>query len=1115
MNQPADLPQGPSGARPASPADGRVARPITPQEVLALMRGVHDEAELAERLKTWRQAATDPTIPRFDLRGSIGKGAQGTVWSVADRDFLRPVAIKTMHERDRLPEDVSRFVHEAQITAQLEHPGVVPVHDLQVLPDGTVFYVMKRIEGQTLAELMPDPSLDAPVGLDRQRLELLDIILKILDTMAFAHSRGVIHRDLKPKNIMVGRFGEVLVLDWGLAKIVDSGDDTPRHGPAVFSLRSMGEDGGSANATGAGCAVGTPAFMSPEQASGEPADQRSDVYGLGVILYHALTGMSPYDVSGGARHVLEQAACGTWVTLEERASARGIPRRLIAIVHKAMALRPIDRYASAEAFAQDLRQFLAGEAVAAYRESVLDRCLRVVGRHRRVVITGLVAAGLAGAGWAWIEARYTMQRQSQISEARRMAAQAELVQSWDEARRAYERLLDLEPGDRLSQQAMLRVRKALDRRAEEDLQQRKRDEAQVLRHQARRWVTEATDASLGSAQKAYLGALGLTPEDGPLTKEYGQLVSLLAEREAQRRQDQILADRSTQAANLRRRATEAEAAGRLQEAIGYLEGSINLIPRAEDTRRIFELAGRLESQERARREAARRIEADGLLKNLDGLLAMSRGRDAREILERARGIDPAHPEIPRLEVLVQGAERRERERSAESSLAHARDFLEVAAVAKARAEREDLTCRKLNDQLVESPSDDARRALHRSEADLAAARLSRARSLADALGELHQARTEAPWHPRVNGALADFYVARLMEAEAEGIFDEAAAAEAQARTYDDGSRAALLDGRAQAKVPEGAAPVTLTRIERDDLRRLNTQGPSLQIAPGSVVDLRAGRWLAVNASGTRQSLRLGRGEVREIKLPEATLPPGTALVPGDDQLPTIGLMIHEVTCQEYLQFLNDPTVRQEIEAARSAGRLIRVPRASHTSTEPLWRTRGSALRSGSGLLVETADGRALDLASPITGISPEDAVAYARWRARRDGIRWRLPTLREWRHAVQGGDGRVYPWGDAADLGLCASFPACAALPKDALPPVGSFPTDASVQGVEDLAGSVSEFVDGADDTLVSAGGLRLVPMMGGSRFDVRPERFVATHRRDVDPRFVHPGAGFRLAFDP
>ena len=213
-------------------------------------------------------------IPRFNVVGKLGEGSQGIVYRVNDRDCHREVACKVLSFATSDPEEISRFIHEAQVTAQLEHPGVVPIHDLGELRDGTVYYTMKRVDGISLLDL-----LTAKGGKAAHRYELLEMFLRVCETVAFAHSRGVIHRDLKPRNIMVGPFGEVLVLDWGLAKVVNCPDvarpmGTMRSFPEADPYRTLN-----------GTAVGTPAYMSPEQAMGEvdSLDRRCDVYSLGVL----------------------------------------------------------------------------------------------------------------------------------------------------------------------------------------------------------------------------------------------------------------------------------------------------------------------------------------------------------------------------------------------------------------------------------------------------------------------------------------------------------------------------------------------------------------------------------------------------------------------------------------------------------------------------------------------------------------------------------------------------------------------------------------------------------------------------------------------------------------
>jgi len=260
----------------------------------------------------------------------------GTVYVVEDTDLKRRVALKVLDVPDAGIE--ARLRREAQVLARLEHPGIVPVHDAGALPDGRAFYTMKWVQGDRL-----DRRLSQPVPL----AERLRLFLRVAEAVAFAHARGVLHRDLKPENVMVGAFGEVLVLDWGLAKVLaDAGDLLP------------------ARRTGESAVLGTPGFMSPEQRGGESAtvDARTDVYSLGAML--------------------------GWM------AGRDSPRPLQAISRKAMAARREDRYPDVLSLAADVTRFLDGEAVSADAESVLRRLGRVAKRHR--VALGIVLAYLAG-----------------------------------------------------------------------------------------------------------------------------------------------------------------------------------------------------------------------------------------------------------------------------------------------------------------------------------------------------------------------------------------------------------------------------------------------------------------------------------------------------------------------------------------------------------------------------------------------------------------------------------------------------------------------------------------------------------------------------------------------
>ncbi len=334
----------------------------------------------------WNPAAT--AAPRYRPLRLHAKGGLGEVHVADDNELHRQVALKRIQQRHAGNDDSRRrFLVEAEVTARLEHPGIVPVYGLVADESGNPCYAMRFIEGETLHDAIQRFHEQAP-GQDRGHRslalrQLLNRLIVACNALAYAHSRGVVHRDIKPQNIMLGPYGETLVVDWGLAKtLAERENQGPR---AVFSPHAPEHDGG----TEPGVVMGTPAYMSPEQAAGrwDAVGPPSDIYSLGVTLYVLLTGRLPFEARS-SRELLERVQTGAFPAPRERNPS--VPRPLEAVCLKAMAHRPEDRYATALELAGDLEQWLADEPVQAYREPWTARVRRWMSRHRPLVTGGVV-----------------------------------------------------------------------------------------------------------------------------------------------------------------------------------------------------------------------------------------------------------------------------------------------------------------------------------------------------------------------------------------------------------------------------------------------------------------------------------------------------------------------------------------------------------------------------------------------------------------------------------------------------------------------------------------------------------------------------------------------------
>jgi serine/threonine-protein kinase len=466
----------------------------------------------------------------------------GAVLRGRDVRLGRDLAVKVLLEKHaHKPEVVQRFIEEAEICGQLEHPGVVPVYDSGSF-GGRPFIAMKLVKGQTLAAILserPDPTANQP--------RLLGVALKIAHAMAYAHAKGVIHRDLKPANIMVGKFGEVQVMDWGLAKVlVEGGLADEEKASRLHQERDeetvirTARSGGSSTGTDteAGSLLGTPAYMPPEQANGDVAllDRRADVFGLGAILCEVLTGKPPY-VGRSGEEVRRKAANGDLADAHARLAACGADEELIALTKACLSPEPIDRPKDAQAVADALSAYIDGVqdrlrraevAEAEAKAKTVEEAKR--GRLRLVLAaTVLLAVGLGAAGWLWTradrEARMAVvahEVNDALNRATALREQAKAANGggaalFAQAREQSQRALALAEGGPVGPSLLARVQQL-----QEELDQEEKDRQLVFA------IDEAllaqADASPESAQpdggpavplfREALRAYGLTPGEG-------------------------------------------------------------------------------------------------------------------------------------------------------------------------------------------------------------------------------------------------------------------------------------------------------------------------------------------------------------------------------------------------------------------------------------------------------------------------------------------------------------------------------------------------------------------------------------------------------------------------
>ncbi|MEQ1892967.1 MAG: serine/threonine-protein kinase, partial [Planctomycetota bacterium] len=422
---------------PADPASLRASLPESPDAT----------AQVLERL-----LAHGAHGKRYQTRGEVARGGMGVILKVWDEDLRRELAMKVVLGEEGVasvgtvaPKMLGRFLEEAQVTGQLDHPGIVPVHELGLDERGSVFFTMRLVKGRDLKEIFERVHAGDE---EWTQTHVLWALLKVCDALAYAHAKGVVHRDLKPANVMIGRFGEVYVMDWGLARVLgrpDKHDLRLKRDETAQSLvqsdrrADVSHSADSLLFTMDGDVVGTPAYMAPEQARGEieKLGPRSDVYALGAMLYHLLAGEMPYVPAGAklSQHaVLKMTLEGPPKGLHEL--ARGAPEELIAISEKAMARDPEQRYADMGALGADLRAYLENRVVQAHRRGAWVEFVKWMRRNRALATAwsaAIVVALLGLCATLFVQVR----ERRAAEDARRRAETSELaaVASREEAER--------------------------------------------------------------------------------------------------------------------------------------------------------------------------------------------------------------------------------------------------------------------------------------------------------------------------------------------------------------------------------------------------------------------------------------------------------------------------------------------------------------------------------------------------------------------------------------------------------------------------------------------------------------------------------------------------------
>ena len=447
----------------------------------------------------------------------IGQGGMGAVLGTIDQDIRRKVAMKVMLPENRSDSlKIRRFLEEAQVTGQLEHPNIVPVHEIGIDEKARIYFTMKLVQGENLETIIKRCASGSHEYLKKYSLgALLQLFMKVVDGMSYAHAKGVLHRDLKPENIMIGNFGEVLVMDWGIAKILGQETDPSEDGTPDIKKATR------ETMTVEGRIMGTPAYMSPEQACGHISDldQRSDVFALGGILYKILTFCHPYK-GPTVEESLEQAQDGDLIPPDVRTPQKNIPPELAAICMKAMAYDKEDRYADATEINADLQLYLDGKSVSARKDSLITKTRKWIARNK-IASAGIAAAVVCLiAGMIAATLYQDKLRQEKVTELLNKADAYINLENFESAESTYFAVLGLDNTNPAAREGIARVSgKALSAK-------NRRLAKETLKQAETFYENEAYQ----NAYDAYVATLALDPESHRARKKI-QASAVMAEKQ--------------------------------------------------------------------------------------------------------------------------------------------------------------------------------------------------------------------------------------------------------------------------------------------------------------------------------------------------------------------------------------------------------------------------------------------------------------------------------------------------------------------------------------------------------------------------------------------------------